>query len=171
MKPSVLDGGVCRKRATKAVQNDGGLYLSAQEPSARQLSPCLIGDLYLEKGEGERTVRVSVWPPWRPIERQEVVLMGMFVFSQGKRSNSWLGWFTSHFDASFFLLDREFAPPPPLLTVNLTQNNQLLIALYRKNPNGCGIRATFFVNHEYSNYAQIQWFASQGHEIGVHSIT
>lgn len=41
----------------------------------------------------------------------------------------------------------------------------------RKNPNGCGIRATFFVNHEYSNYAQIQWLAGQGHEIGVHSIT
>ena len=41
----------------------------------------------------------------------------------------------------------------------------------RRNPNGCGIRATFFINHEYSNYAQIQWFAAQGHEMAVHSIT
>jgi peptidoglycan/xylan/chitin deacetylase (PgdA/CDA1 family) len=41
----------------------------------------------------------------------------------------------------------------------------------RHNPNGCGIRATFFINHEYSNYAQIQWLAAQGHEIALHSIT
>ncbi|XP_054166467.1 chitin deacetylase 1-like [Oppia nitens] len=41
----------------------------------------------------------------------------------------------------------------------------------RHNPNGCGIRATFFLNHEYTNYAQIQWLAAQGHEIAMHSIT
>lgn len=45
------------------------------------------------------------------------------------------------------------------------------LLLNRRNPNGCGIRATFFINHEYSNYAQIQWFAAQGHEMAVHSIT
>lgn len=41
----------------------------------------------------------------------------------------------------------------------------------RLNPNGCGIRATFFVNHEYSNYAQVHWLAAQSHEIALHSIT
>lgn len=41
----------------------------------------------------------------------------------------------------------------------------------RLNPNGCGIRATFFVSHEYTSYAQIHWLAAQGHEIGLHSIS
>lgn len=41
----------------------------------------------------------------------------------------------------------------------------------RLNPNGCGIKATFFVSHEYTSYAQIHWLAAQGHEIGLHSIT
>lgn len=41
----------------------------------------------------------------------------------------------------------------------------------RNNPNGCGIKSTFFINHEYANYAEIQWLAAQGHEIGLHTIT
>jgi len=41
----------------------------------------------------------------------------------------------------------------------------------RLNPNQCGIKGTFFINHEYSNYAEIQWFAAQGHEIALSSIT
>lgn len=41
----------------------------------------------------------------------------------------------------------------------------------RLNPNGCGIRATFFVSHEYTSYAQIHWLAAQSHEIGLHSIS
>lgn len=41
----------------------------------------------------------------------------------------------------------------------------------RLNPNGCGIKATFFVSHEYSNYAQVHWLAAQSHEIALHSIT
>lgn len=41
----------------------------------------------------------------------------------------------------------------------------------RVNPNGCGIKATFFINHEYCNYAQVHWLAAQQQEIGLHSIT
>jgi len=41
----------------------------------------------------------------------------------------------------------------------------------RLNPNQCGIKGTFFVNHEYNNYAEILWLAAQGHEIALHSIT
>lgn len=41
----------------------------------------------------------------------------------------------------------------------------------RLNPNGCGIRATFFVSHEYTSYAQIHWLAAQSHEIGLHSVS
>lgn len=41
----------------------------------------------------------------------------------------------------------------------------------RKNPNGCDVKATFFVSHKYSNYSAIQDIHRRGHEIAVHSIT
>lgn len=41
----------------------------------------------------------------------------------------------------------------------------------RVNPNGCGIRSTFFITHDYTNYAQVHWLAAQGHEISLHSIS
>lgn len=41
----------------------------------------------------------------------------------------------------------------------------------RKNPNGCDIKATFFVSHKYSNYSAVQETHRKGHEIAVHSIT
>ena len=41
----------------------------------------------------------------------------------------------------------------------------------RNNPNGCPIHATFFVSHEYTNYAMVHKLTNQGHEIAVHSIT
>ena len=41
----------------------------------------------------------------------------------------------------------------------------------RKNPNGCPVHATFYVSHEYTNYAMVQKLSNQGHEIAVHSIT
>jgi len=41
----------------------------------------------------------------------------------------------------------------------------------RKNPNGCDIKATFFVSHKYSNYSAVQDMHSLGHEIAAHSIT
>uniref|UniRef100_A0A914YAE2 Uncharacterized protein n=1 Tax=Panagrolaimus superbus TaxID=310955 RepID=A0A914YAE2_9BILA len=40
-----------------------------------------------------------------------------------------------------------------------------------KNPNGCAIKGTFFISHEWNNYDQVQWLFSTGHEIGVNSIT
>lgn len=41
----------------------------------------------------------------------------------------------------------------------------------RKNPNGCGYKATFFVSHEFTNYRDTQDLWNLGHEIAVHSIT
>lgn len=41
----------------------------------------------------------------------------------------------------------------------------------RKNPNGCDIKATYFVSHKYTNYSAVQETARKGHEIAVHSIT
>lgn len=41
----------------------------------------------------------------------------------------------------------------------------------RKNPNGCDIKATFFISHKYTNYSAVQETHRKGHEIAVHSIT
>ncbi|KAF5300043.1 hypothetical protein FQR65_LT09300 [Abscondita terminalis] len=39
------------------------------------------------------------------------------------------------------------------------------------NPNGCEIKGTFFVAHEYSNYQMIQELASNAHEIATETIS
>merc|ERR1711863_244202 len=41
----------------------------------------------------------------------------------------------------------------------------------RRNPNGCDIKATFFVSHKYTNYSAVQNMHRMGHEIAAHSIT
>jgi len=41
----------------------------------------------------------------------------------------------------------------------------------RQNPNGCDIKATFFVSHKYTNYTAVSELHRRGHEIGVHSIS
>lgn len=41
----------------------------------------------------------------------------------------------------------------------------------RQNQNGCDIKGTFFVSHEYSNYHMIQQLASEGHEIATETIS
>jgi hypothetical protein len=40
-----------------------------------------------------------------------------------------------------------------------------------KNPNGCSIKATFFVSHQFNNYHQTQKLWNEGHEVAVHSVT
>ncbi|XP_061382748.1 chitin deacetylase 1 [Danaus plexippus] len=74
-------------------------------------------------------------------------------------------------------LDPEETPQMIMLTfdgaVNL--NN---FDLYKKvfngklrNPNGCPIRGTFFLSHEYSNYVMVQSLAHDGHEIATGTIS
>lgn len=46
-----------------------------------------------------------------------------------------------------------------------------ILAPNRKNPNGCSLKGTFYVSHQYTNYQQVQKIWNDGHEIGVHSIT
>ncbi|XP_014480783.1 PREDICTED: uncharacterized protein LOC106747613 isoform X2 [Dinoponera quadriceps] len=41
----------------------------------------------------------------------------------------------------------------------------------RKNPNGCPIRGTFYISHQYTNYRDVQYLWNVGHEIAAHSIT
>uniref|UniRef100_A0A1I7TWD6 EGF-like domain-containing protein n=2 Tax=Caenorhabditis tropicalis TaxID=1561998 RepID=A0A1I7TWD6_9PELO len=40
-----------------------------------------------------------------------------------------------------------------------------------RNPNGCAIKGTFFVSHQWNNYDQTLWLHSKGNEISVNSIT
>jgi len=41
----------------------------------------------------------------------------------------------------------------------------------RLNPNGCPIKATFYVSHEYTDYGQVHDLYRAGHEIASHTIT
>jgi len=41
----------------------------------------------------------------------------------------------------------------------------------RTNPNGCPIKATFYVSHEWTDYGQVQSLYADGHEIASHTIT
>lgn len=41
----------------------------------------------------------------------------------------------------------------------------------RMNPNGCEIRATFFVSHEWTDYALVQNLYADGHEIASHTVS
>lgn len=41
----------------------------------------------------------------------------------------------------------------------------------RTNPNGCELRGTFFISHEYCNYNMVQDLAHNGHEIGTETIS
>ncbi|XP_045156417.2 uncharacterized protein LOC123522945 [Mercenaria mercenaria] len=41
----------------------------------------------------------------------------------------------------------------------------------RKNPNGCTMKMTLFVSHEYTDYERVRKFYQRGMEIAVHSVT
>jgi len=41
----------------------------------------------------------------------------------------------------------------------------------RLNPNNCGIKATYFVSHQYTNYTMVEALHLAGHEIATHSVT
>lgn len=74
-------------------------------------------------------------------------------------------------------LDPHDTPQMILLTFNgaINQNNfeqyQRVFPPGRKNPNGCEIRGTFFVSHEYSNYNMVQQLSHEGHEIATETIS
>lgn len=74
-------------------------------------------------------------------------------------------------------LDAKQVPQMIMVTFDDAINNNN-VELYRdmfngvrKNPNGCDIKATFFVSHKYSNYSGVQEIHRKGHEIAAHSIT
>ncbi|XP_015108931.1 uncharacterized protein LOC107035846 [Diachasma alloeum] len=68
---------------------------------------------------------------------------------------------------------------PQMITITFddavnAENFDLYTKLFnddRKNPNGCPIRATFYVSHQYTNYRDVQYLWNGGHEIAAHSVT
>jgi len=74
-------------------------------------------------------------------------------------------------------LDPDRTPQMIMITFDDALNNnnfevldQLLDGSLR-NPNGCDIKATFFVSHRYNNYSMVQEWHRRGHEMASHSIT
>jgi hypothetical protein len=57
------------------------------------------------------------------------------------------------------------------VTESLYQNRWSPLLFNRTNPDGNNIGATFFVPHEYTNYARVNDLYNYGFEIGVHSIS
>ncbi|XP_014666092.1 PREDICTED: uncharacterized protein LOC106808050 [Priapulus caudatus] len=66
--------------------------------------------------------------------------------------------------------------------IRLSEYNHLYQQIFKKvnaqrrreprvNPNGCPIRGTFFVSHDYTDYAVVQSLYHEGHEIAAHSIS
>ena len=74
-------------------------------------------------------------------------------------------------------LKPEETPQMVILTFDDAVNNenweiyQKVFTSNRTNGNGCPIRSTFFLSHEYTNYRHVQKLWNDGHEIAVHSIT
>ncbi|XP_002415832.3 chitin deacetylase 1 [Ixodes scapularis] len=55
--------------------------------------------------------------------------------------------------------------------MNYPQYRSLLNKEHRKNPNGCPIKATFFVSHEYTSYFYVQKMFADGHEMASNSVS
>jgi len=73
-------------------------------------------------------------------------------------------------------LSRKSIPQFVLLTfddaVN-SLNQQFFKDLFnnRRNPNGCPIKSTFYVSHEWTDYSQVQDLYADGHEMASHTVT
>lgn len=57
------------------------------------------------------------------------------------------------------------------VNINNIEHYQKVFTDQRKNPNGCAIRGTFFISHEYCDFHMVQDLASKGHEIGTETIS
>jgi hypothetical protein len=74
-------------------------------------------------------------------------------------------------------IEPQKTPQMILLTFDGAVNTQniekydRLFAGNRTNPNGCPIRGTFFVSHEYADYQMVQRLHHEGHELAVETIS
>lgn len=56
-------------------------------------------------------------------------------------------------------------------SLNIDYYEELFNNETRKNPNGCPIRATFYVSHEWTDYGMIQDLYADGHEMASHTVS
>jgi len=74
-------------------------------------------------------------------------------------------------------LTREQTPQMILITFDGSVNKlnadayRTIFRANRTSPNGCPIRATFLMSHEYSDYSLVQRFYHEGHEMASGSVT
>jgi len=54
---------------------------------------------------------------------------------------------------------------------NYLNHYQKVFSKNKKNPNGCLIKGTFFISHEYCDYNMVQEVAHKGHEIAVETVS
>lgn len=57
--------------------------------------------------------------------------------------------------------------------VNVVMSNyyEQLFTEKRKNPNGCPVKITLYISHQYTDYSKVKSFYDKGYEIAVHSVT
>ncbi|EYB99504.1 hypothetical protein Y032_0122g1086 [Ancylostoma ceylanicum] len=53
----------------------------------------------------------------------------------------------------------------------LPDYRELFETVKYRNPNGCPVKATFFISHEWTNYDAVQWLFQQGMELASNSIS
>lgn len=56
-------------------------------------------------------------------------------------------------------------------TLNIDYYDEIFNNEKRKNPNGCPIRATFYVSHEWTEYGMVQSLYADGHEMASHTVS
>uniref|UniRef100_W8BJ25 NodB homology domain-containing protein n=1 Tax=Ceratitis capitata TaxID=7213 RepID=W8BJ25_CERCA len=56
-------------------------------------------------------------------------------------------------------------------TLNIDLYEEMFNNQTRFNPNGCPLRATFYVSHEWTDYGMVQNLYSDGHEMASHSVS
>ncbi|XP_036669299.2 uncharacterized protein Cda5 isoform X9 [Drosophila suzukii] len=56
-------------------------------------------------------------------------------------------------------------------TINIDLYEELFSNESRKNPNGCPLRGTFYLSHEWTDYGMVQDLYSQGHEMASHTVS
>ncbi|XP_046804011.1 mucin-5AC isoform X6 [Lucilia cuprina] len=56
-------------------------------------------------------------------------------------------------------------------TLNIDYYDEIFNNETRKNPNGCPIRGTFYVSHEWTDYGMVQDLYADGHEMASHTVS
>lgn len=55
--------------------------------------------------------------------------------------------------------------------INIDLYDELFNNKTRSNPNGCPLRGTFYLSHEWTDYGMVQDMYSDGHEMASHTVS